>query len=130
MLILAHGWIQKLVPVYSYGAIIEIIVDICSRLGPEACPCLFLWCHDVYKYIVVLSALGIVYVARADYEHPSSSVGGGGGGGGGGLSQMWLGGEGRRLILFQKGHSNLKGKHVRVCAGLFQSLSYMDEGGG
>ena len=140
LLIFAHCWVQRLVPVYCYGAIIEIIVDICSWLGPEACPCLFLWCHDVYKYIVVLSALGIVYVARADYENPSSSggrggggggvwVGGGVGGGGGSVANVVGGGDGgRRLILFQKCHSNLKGKHVRVCVGLFQSLSYMDEG--
>ena len=93
--ILAHCWIQSVVPVYCYGAIIEMIVDIYSRLGPEACPCLFLRCHDVYKYIVVLSAVGIVYVARADYERPSSSVGWGVGVGGWGvLSQMYWGGGG------------------------------------
>ena len=94
LLIFAHCWVQRLVPVYCYGAIMEIIVDICSWLGPEACPCLFLWCHDVDKYIVVLSALGIVYVARADYENPSSSGGRGGRGGGGGSVANVVGGGG------------------------------------
>ena len=96
LLILVHGWIQSVVPVYCYGAIIEIIVDIYSRLGPEA------FINTLLFYQLLVSFTLPV---------PTTNV----------HRRQWGGGEGvcvggcyvanvlgwggvRRLILFQKGH--------------------------